>query len=656
MNRISIVCASLLFGASGLGQNLSVFDPSFFAQKLYPVLEKAQCRMCHNDNGVASATRLQFPPEDANAQEITTFGLRLSRLVTPAVPDESLLYRKPTNRIQHTGGERIHPGSAEEATLRAWVEYLAHVKVSPALNPGQKRTAPVVLRRLTHSQYNQTLRDLTGDQSQPADKFPGEDFVHGFTNQAEEQSVSPLLAEAYNRAAEKAARTAFIGGDTRGLIPCKPSGPTDAECRSRFVREFGARAFRRPLTDSEARIYEKLFIAEAGRNQSFNAGAQVVVEGMLQSPHFLFHLEGGTDGRSEAYRIASRLSYFLWNTMPDQALFDAAKSGELLTDAGMEKQARRLLADERARASYDEFLAQWLRFDRLRSAVRDRRLYPEFSDELVNNMAEEVRQLFEHLVWENGNFLDFLKADYAYISTDLARLYGLKPPESEFAKVQFPADSERAGIVGTGLFLTLTSKPSETSPTERGLFVREHFLCQVVPPPPPGVNTNLPMNTNDQPLTNRQRLKMHLSSPTCAACHNLVDPVGFGLERFDAVGRYRPKQIVTIFPTLDELKTDKNLKPRVHELDLDIGATVRGIQNSDFASPKQLGQILASASNCQRCVVKQLFRYAMGRSETAADQHLIDAALENFQNSQFNFQALIISIIKSRAFRGGPEE
>src|SRR5205814_6113347 len=119
--------------------------------------------------------------------------------------------------------------------------------------------------------------------------------------------------------------------------------------------------------------------------------------------------------------------------------------------------------------------------------------------------------------------------------------------------------------------------------------IREHFLCQIVPPPPPGVNTTLAANTGDQPMTNRQRLKVHLSSPTCAACHNLVDPVGFGLERFDAIGRYRPKQVVTIFPTLDELKGNKKLKPRVHELDLDVSASVRGISNSEFTSPKQLG-------------------------------------------------------------------
>lgn len=190
MNRTFTACTVIFLSVSASGEN-TVTDPSFFAEHLYPILEKAQCRMCHNDNGVASATRLQFPPEDANGQEVTTFGLRLKRLVNPTDPGQSLLFRKPTNRIQHTGGERIHPGSAEEKTLRAWVEYLASAKLNAEPSPVTKRTAPVVLRRLTHSQYNHTLRDLIGDQTHPADQFPSEDFDHGFTNQAEEQSVSP---------------------------------------------------------------------------------------------------------------------------------------------------------------------------------------------------------------------------------------------------------------------------------------------------------------------------------------------------------------------------------------------------------------------------------------------------------------------------------
>ena len=628
-----------------------------FANRLYPVFEKAQCRICHNDNGVASATRLQFPPEKSTPEIINRFGLRLRVLVDSVHPDESLLLRKPTNLTTHTGGERIHPGSEEEKQLRDWVVKLAALGTTADASAAEIKQASVdQLRRLTHSQYNHTVQDLLHDQTRPADQFPNEDYVNGFTNQAEAQSISPLQAEAYNHAAEKLARNAFRGGDSRGLIPCKPSGADDAACRGQFIRNFGLRSFRRPISASEARVYETLFRTEAARTRDFIGGAQVVVEAMLQSPHFLFHLEGGPDGRLKQYRTASALSYFLWDTMPDDQLFRAADKGELSGAAGIEKHARRLLSDDRARTSLDVFLSQWLRFDRLRNAVRDRRLYPEFGTELVSSMVEEVRRLFGKLVWENGSFLDFFRSDRAFLNSDLARLYNIQPPAQEFASVQFPLDSGRAGILGTALFLSLTSKPSDSSPTERGLFVREHFLCQIVPPPPPGVNTNLPPPTDAKPLSNREQLAMHLTSPNCAACHRLIDPIGFGLEHYDAIGRYRETQRVTVFPTLDEIKTKTKTKPTLYELPIEASGSVRGLPNSEFSSPGQLGGILAESAVCQRCIVKQLFRYAVGRPETAEDEETINGSLKDFRDSQFRYQNLIISIIKSKAFLGGSSE
>ena len=628
-----------------------------FANRLYPVLEKAQCRICHNDNGVASATRLQFPPEKSSPEAINRFGLRLKVLVDAAHPDQSLLLRKPTNLTPHTGGERIHPGSEDAKQLRAWVDKLAAMGAGADASATEKARPPITeLRRLTHSQYNHTVQDLLHDQTRPADQFPNEDYVNGFTNQSEAQSISPLQAEAYNRAAERLARNAFRGGDSRGLIPCKPSSIEDGACRVQFIRQFGLRAFRRPLSDSEARVYDRLFRAEAARTHDFTGGAQVVVEAMLQSPHFLFHLEGGPDGRWKQYRAASALSYFLWDTMPDEQLFAAAEKGDLSGAAGIEKGARRLLSDDRARTSLDVFLSQWLRFDRLHNAVRDRRLYPEFGNELVASMIEEVRRLFGRLVWEDGSFLDFFRSDSAFLNSDLARLYGMQPPTQEFATVKFPQESGRAGILGSALFLSLTSKPQDSSPTERGLFIREHFLCQIVPPPPPGVNTTLPPPTDAKPLSNRAQLDMHLTSPNCAACHRLIDPIGFGFEHYDAIGRYRPVQKVTIFPTLDEIKTKVKTKPTTYELPIEASGAVRGIPNSEFKSPAELGAILAESPVCQKCVVKQLFRYAVGRPETAEDEEAINVSLKDFRDSQFRYQNLIISIVKSKAFLGGPSE
>jgi len=233
------------------------------------------------------------------------------------------------------------------------------------------------------------------------------------------------------------------------------------------------------------------------------------------------------------------------------------------------------------------------------------------------------------------------------------QLYGLPAPAQEFGRVDFPPDSRRSGILGQASFLALTSKPSDTSPTERGKFVREHFLCQVIPPPPPGVNTNLPPVTDEKPLTNRERLQIHLASKTCAACHGLVDPIGFGFEKFDADGKYRDKQKVMIYPSFDEVKNKIKTKPTEYQLDLDTTAFVKGVPNSEFSSPLELGRVLASEPGCQKCVVKQLFRYAFGRPETPADQPEIDAALEVFRNSQYQFQKLIIAIATSKQFLGG---
>ncbi len=626
-----------------------------FASRLYPVLEKAQCRFCHNDNGVAGRTRLQFPPEGAGPEEIARFGLRLGMLVDRNQPSESLLLRKPTNRVAHTGGERIHPGSEEERALIEWITYLAALPeetIRAATAAGARKAQPALVRRLTHSQYNHTVAELLGDQTRPADQFPAEDYINGFTNQAEGQSIPPVLAEAYNHAAEKLARNAFRGGDRNHLIPCAPGSPTDRDCRMRFIREFGRRAFRRPLLDRELARYDKLFVAQAGTTGEFTAGAQVVVEAMLQTPSFLFHVEEGPNGEFEPYRAASRLSYFLWDTMPDETLFALAAADQLRTARQIEKQARRMLDDPRAQQSMDVFLAQWLRFDSLRNAIRDRRLFPEFSAELVASMAEETRRLFRHLVWENGNFMEFFTARYSFLNNDLAQLYGLPAPAREFGRVDFPADSPRSGVLGQAAFLTLTSKPAETSPTERGKFVREHFLCQVIPPPPPGVNTNLPPVTDAKPMTNRERLQIHLASKTCAGCHVLVDTIGFGFEKFDADGKYREKQKIVIYPSFDEMKNRIKTKPTEYELALDTKAFVKGLPDSEFATPRELGRLLASDPGCQRCVVKQLYRYALGRPETAADQPVIDRALADFRNSQFQFQRLIIAIVTSKPFLG----
>ena len=496
--------------------------------------------------------------------------------------------------------------------MRLWVLFFAAAAF--AAEP------QAALRRLTHSQYNHTVRDLLGDETRPADSFPQEDFVHGFKNQIAGQDISPLLADAYNAAAERLARTAFPGGeDLNHLLPCRPSEPA---CAQRFVREFGRKVFRRPLTEAEVLRYKALF----------QAGPQAVLEAMLQSPKFLFRTEQG------AWATASRLSYFLWDSMPDAELFRAAQSGELATRAGVSKQVRRMIADPRAHDMLDEFVSEWLRFDLVLNAVKDRAVYPQFTPELAAAMAEETRRLIADGVWNDRSFMDIFTADYAFVNSDLAAIYRVPAPAVEFGKVALPPESGRAGIPGEALFLTMTSKPADTSPTVRGLAVREHFLCQQVPDPPPGTNSNLPPLTPDAPMTNRERLKVHATNAACAGCHGLMDPVGFGLEKFDAIGRYREKQSIRFEPD----RRAKNQKAATVSLDLDTHGNVMGIPDSAFSSPRELGRILAGSSACQECIVKQLFRYAYGRRETSADGALIAKATERFRASNFRFKELIM--------------
>ena len=472
VSRTLLTAAALALAATAWGQTTE----AFFAREVYPLLHRSQCNLCHNDNGVAGRTAFQFPEEDATAEQVAAFGLQMMDLIDRDDVMQSRLLLKPTQRIEHTGGERIKPGSAEEQTLLTWIRYLA------TLDEAQVKTArerirrasshqqqALSIRRLTHSQYNNTLRDLLGDQTRPADGFPKEDFVHGFKNAAEAQGVPPLLAEAYSAAAERAARGAFRGGDHQGLVSCKPASATDAACAETFVREFGAKAFRRPLNAEEVGVYLGLLREEAARLNDFLGGAQIVVEAMLQSPNFLFRTEHGPGSEFAQFETASRLSYFLWDTMPNDALRAAAEAGKLGTADQVEAAAREMLKDPRAKVSMEEFLSQWLRFDRALTATRERRLFRDFNPELAAAMTEETRQLFNHLVWEGNDFREFFSADYTFPSSALAELYGMPQPAEEYARVPYPEDSGRAGVLGHGTILTLTSNPSDTSPTGRGV-------------------------------------------------------------------------------------------------------------------------------------------------------------------------------------------
>jgi hypothetical protein len=337
--------------------------------------------------------------------------------------------------------------------------------------------------------------------------------------------------------------------------------------------------------------------------------------------------------------------------MPDAELLAAAGRGDLATPQGVEMTTRRMLDRPMARESLNEFVSQWLRFDRLLTATRDRRKFPLYTRETAVAMTQEARTFVSDLVWNDRNFMELYTADYGYVSSELAGIYRVSAPAKEFDRVSFPAGSERAGLLGQGLFLALTSKPEESSPTARGLFVREQFLCQHVPDPPPDVNTNLPPVSEARPQTNRDRMSEHASNPSCVTCHKLIDPIGFGLEKFDAVGARRDKFNLQ-FRSGRAGGEGGSAKGPAKSVDLDINSvgTVAGIPDSTFSSPAELGTVLAKSVQCQECVVKQYFRYTAGRMDVPADRPLIRKALEEFRGSQFRFKELIVALTRLREF------
>jgi hypothetical protein len=649
MRRLAVLI-SILGSAPVFAQN----GP--FGSGLFEVFEKAGCRACHNPDGVASPTRLHFPEPGAAPERVEAFGRSLVTLITRERPDDSLLLNKPTNRVAHAGGERILSGSEDEAVLRQWIHgltQLSGVELASALkyreeegSGGGHQTPRAELRRLTHSQYNHTVRDLLGDQTAPANRFPPEDFVNGFRNQYQSQSLSPLLIEAYSAAAERLAENAFRGGDTSGLILCKEATPA---CRARFVREFGLKAFRRPLEPPEQQRYEALLAGE----QDLIQGARLVVEAMLQSTSFLFRFDDSSDPQWKPYATASRLSFAIWDSMPDAELLAAAARGDLDTPEGVATMTRRMLDDRRARESLSEFVSQWMRFDRILQASKDRRKYPQFTRETAVAMTEEARLFVADLVWNDRNFMDVFTSDYGYANADLAAIYQVPAPANEFDRVAFPAGSERAGLLGQALFLAITAKPEDSAPTARGLFVREQFLCQHVPEPPAGVNTNLPPVTEARPQTNRDRMLEHATNPSCATCHKLIDPIGFGLERFDAIGAKRDMFQLRFAAPREE--GGRRGEVKTVDLEIDPAGYVAGLPDSEFTSPSQLGGVLAKSEQCQECMLKQYFRYTFGRMETPADRPLIRKVLAAFRNSGFRFKELIVALMRERALSGSGE-
>ncbi len=414
-----------------------------------------------------------------------------------------------------------------------------------ATSPGTK------LVRLTHTQYDNTVRDLLGIDTKPSLAFQKDPTFHGFDNSAVGLDVEDRLGRDYRRAAEDLSVQVAATSATRSkVVPC--SATTDA-CAKQFISTFGARAFRRPLSDPEQAAYLALFKqadAFIDGTDPFAKGVQVTVEAMLQSPHFLYRVElaeqAPTDGLVplSGYEMASRLSYLLWNSMPDAALFDAAAKGALSDEAQLTAQAQRLLDDPRAQTVVDDFHRQFLELSKDYNLNRDPTLYPNFSAAVSPMMEQETLRFIRQLIFvDQAPFAALYTAPYSFVNKELAALYKVSGTFSstEYTKVTLDPTQRRGLLTQIG-FLASHAYARTDSPIHRGVFIVRKVLGLPQGDPPPGIDFTLPPIGSGEIKTTRQQVTAKTSPAGCATCHDRINSLGFAFEHYDAVGQYRTQE------------------------------------------------------------------------------------------------------------------
>jgi hypothetical protein len=496
------------------------------------------------------------------------------------------------------------------------------------------------LRRLTRFEYANTVRDLLHVDPAPARDLPNDEVTNGFDNNAGVLTVSALHAEKYVLVSEALAKTAVQ--NLASLTTCDAATTGDEACASEFARSFGRRAFRRPLSPEDEQGF--LTAYRAGRTGGSHAeGIEVMIRAALQSPDFLYRLEPATPGEAgqalvplTQFEVATRLSYLVWSSGPDDALLDAAARGELGTKEQVAAKAREMLADAKARLSIANFFGQWTSSNRLEITTKDTMAFPSFTTDLRDAMARELPAFLDHVVFSGDHLLGtLLTAPVAFVSGPLAGVYGVTaPPGSETTpqRVDLPANQGRAGILTQAGFLSVQGHPDQTSPVLRGKFVRSMMLCQPTPPPPPDVDISLP--EIDQGATARERFGAHLTAgASCSGCHSLMDPIGLAFEHFDAMGQYR--------------ETDNGQPIDVSGEIFDVAEP--GLTGA-FSGVAELAAKLAASDTVRSCVGTQWFRYASGRLEGPQDGCSLESLHGAFNASGGDVLELVVGMTQTDAF------
>ena len=499
---------------------------------------------------------------------------------------------------------------------------------------------PTPLRRLTRFEYTNTVRDLLGVDPGAASELPADEVTNGFDNNAAVLTVSSLHAEKYVTVSETLAKAAVQ--NLSRLTTCDTKAKGEDACALDFARQFGRRAFRRPTTSADESLLMMAY--QAGRNGgSYGEGIEVMLRAALQSTHFLYRLETTTPADTNAplvplspYELATRLSYLIWSTGPDDALLDDAGTGKLHSKEDVAKRARAMFQDPKARPAIIDFYDQWVGTSRLDIITKSTTLFPSYSPDVRAAMARELPAFVEYVLWSGDRSLNtLLTSPLAFITAPLAPIYGVSLPRQDDGAPQMVTtkpEQNRAGILTQAAVMAVQAHPDQTSPVLRGKFVRTNLLCQPPPPPPPDVNTTPPDVSAGG--TARERFGGHLmAGSSCMGCHVLMDPIGLAFENYDAVGQYR---------TTDAGET------------IDASGMIAGTSDpalmGNFTGVKPLAGMLASSQQVRDCVATQWFRYAAGRSEGDDDACSLSTLQGTFAGSGGDLVELVVAMTQTDAF------
>lgn len=563
-------------------------------------------------------------------------GFSIAKLTTPkSFEDESRAWSRILTRVRDGDmpPKQVEPiaASLREPFVRYVDRTLHAAACADGLSP-----LPARIRRLNRNEYSSTLRELlnvhvNAGQSLPADGAGGE----GFDNAAEILFISPIHAEKYLDAARIGLEYAFADPKSRSVVA--PSNLRPREILEKFV----PRAFRRPARPGEVDRYFALFEQATKRGDHFDAAMQFALQAILVSPNFLFRIEDTNPSPEPRYvpdyELATRLSYFLWGSMPDEELTRVAASGKLNNAVVLREQAVRLLKDERSRDFAESFVEQWLNTRELGRDIKpDAKLFaPYYEVETQSGIRYEPILFFQEVFSRNLPLDEFIHSKNTVISNRLVRYYNIKVPEriqQQPIWVTLPDDAHRGGLLGMAAIQAVSSLPTRTSPVLRGKWVLESLLGTPPPPPPANVPELPEAHAGEAPKTLRERLELHRQNPVCASCHQKIDPIGFGLENFDAIGRWRDQDAG---------------KPIDAKGTLPDGASFNGID--------ELKKVLLERKDLfVRNLTSKMLGYALGRGLTLEDQCSVDRIVAAVKADGYRSHTLVKEIVLSVPFRYQP--